>query len=396
MLAAVACALAATVGAAPAGAVEIVTEPGTGATVSTPSWWTVSQNGTSPSTAYQWPCLTAGTNTTQAGVEACTGTPDAVGSGVIRLVDSSPVHSNEDGMLVSAPIKAADGLKLTFKSYELTSGYGASPASMFLINGDVSVDTSARQYYYGGYLNYHNVVGGSVPNQSLPNALAGVVMDSLGTASGSTLQTGCTGAPGSRTNTVALLGPGHTTTGYCYIAGSAANSITWAAGSPRSASMHTVEVDVSPTGDSNPRFIVKVDGTQQINVALSSLSPAGYVGATVNNVTTYRFGFAASNPGDGRDISNIQADSMTSTPPTLSVAAAGHDIGLLAPSYQTVTISNSNSALAEATPVTVTSTLPTGVLVHSTPTGSGWDCSATVTGSSSVSCTYTASPPPPR
>ncbi len=70
------------------------------------------------------------------------------------------------------------------------------------------------------------------------------------------------------------------------------------------------------------------------------------------------------------------------------MAAAGHDIGLLAPSYQTVTISNPNSALAEATPVTVTSTLPTGVVVHSAPSGSGWDCSATVTGSSSVSCTY--------
>ena len=83
---------------------------------------------------------------------------------------------------------------------------------------------------------------------------------------------------------------------------------------------------------------------------------------------------------------------MTSTPPTLSVAASGHDIGLLAPSYQTVTISNPIGTLAEATPVTVTSALPTGVVVHSTPTGSGWDCSATVTGSSSVSCTYSLTP----
>ncbi len=61
---------------------------------------------------------------------------------------------------------------------------------------------------------------------------------------------------------------------------------------------------------------------------------------------------------------------------------------MLAPSYQTVTVSNQNSALAETTPVTVTASLPTGVVVHSTPTGSGWDCSATVTGSSSVSCTH--------
>ncbi len=388
MLAAVVFALAATVGAAPAGAVQIVTEPGTGATLSSStSWWTAVQSGNQTSTAIQWPCLTAGTNTTQAGVEACSGTPDAVGSGVIRLVDSYPVRSGEDAMLFSGPIRAADGLKLTFKIDEVTSGYGGSAATVALINGDVPVDTSYPQYYFGGYLNYHSVVGGTF-NQGLPNALAGVALDSQGNASGSGLQTGCTGAPGNRANAVALLGPGHTLTGYCYIAGSAASSTTWSANSPRSASMHTVEVDVSPTGDSNPRFIVKVDGTQQINVALSSLSPAGYVGATVNNVSTYRFGFVASNPGDGRDISNIQADSLSSTPPTLSVAVAGHDIGLLAASYQAVTVSNPTTALAEATPVTVTTSLPTGVVVHSTPTGSGWDCSATVTGSSSVSCTY--------
>ena len=214
-------------------------------------------------------------------------------------------------------------------------------------------------------------------------------MDSYGYASGSTLQTGCTGAPGNRANTVVLLGPGHTTTtGYCYIAGAAANATPWTAVSPRSNSMHSVEVDVSPTGDSNPRFVVKVDGTERINVPLSSLSPAGYVGATVNNISTYRFAFVSGNTGDGHFISNIQADSLSSTPPTLSVGVVGHDLAMLAPSYQTVTVSNQNSALAETTPVTVTASLPTGVVVHSTPTGSGWDCSATVTGSSSVSCTH--------
>ena len=74
------------------------------------------------------------------------------------------------------------------------------------------------------------------------------------------------------------------------------------------------------------------------------------------------------------------------------MAASGHDIGLLAPSYQTVTVSNPNAALAEATPVTIASSLPTGVVVHSTPTGNGWNCSATVIGSSTVSCTYTLTP----
>ena len=222
--------------------------------------------------------MTAGTNTTQAGVEACTGTPDAVGSGVIQLVDVSPSQSDEDGMLVSAPIKAADGLKLTFKSYEMTSGYGASAASMFLINGDVPVDTSVPQYYYGGYLNYHNVVGGMF--QSEPSERARGCHDGL-------VELRVRFDPPNRmyrrsrkpSEHGGVAGPGHTpTTGYCYIAGTAAGAVTWAANSPRSASMHSVEVDVSPTGDSNPRFIVKVDGTERINVALSVALAGGVCG----------------------------------------------------------------------------------------------------------------------
>ena len=43
---------------------------------------------------------------------------------------------------------------------------------------------------------------------------------------------------------------------------------------------------------------------------------------------------------------------------------------------------------AETTPVTVTATLTAGVTVASSSTGGGWDCAATVVGSSEVSCTH--------
>ena len=139
--------------AAPADAVQIVTEPGTGATLSSSSsWWTVVQTrALANPVSGQWPCLTAGTNKAQAPLKGCgDATPDAVGSGVIRLVDYSGVTSYEEGLMVSPPITAADGLKLTFDADSVIKGYGANAASMVLVNGDVAVDTSTGQWYYGG------------------------------------------------------------------------------------------------------------------------------------------------------------------------------------------------------------------------------------------------------
>ncbi len=386
MLAAVACALAATVGAAPAGAVDILTESGTGATAQNPSWWSLFKSSyTGSYLAGTWPCLTAGTNTTQAGIPGCNNaTPDSVGSGVIRI-DALLGQGYQNGYVISSPLLPSAGLKVTFKTAEWGSGGAESHASFVLINGDVPVSVSSSAWLYGGYQKY---TGGTT--NGLPNALAGVMMDPTGAASATANESGCTGAPGTRNNALVLRGPGYTpAVGYCYIAGTAANTVTWYA-TTRAAATHTVEVDVSPTGDSNPRFIVKVDGTQQINVALSSLSPAGFTGATISNVSTYRFGFVSANGTGGVDdhaVWNIQADSLSTTPPSLSVAASGGALGLLAPASQTVVISNADSELAEATPVTVTSALPTGVVVQSAPSGTGWDCSATVVGSSSVSCT---------
>jgi uncharacterized repeat protein (TIGR01451 family) len=52
----------------------------------------------------------------------------------------------------------------------------------------------------------------------------------------------------------------------------------------------------------------------------------------------------------------------------------------------TLTASNAGSAATSGT-ITVTDTLPTGLTVASTPTGTGWNCSTTVIGSSAMTCT---------
>jgi uncharacterized repeat protein (TIGR01451 family) len=58
----------------------------------------------------------------------------------------------------------------------------------------------------------------------------------------------------------------------------------------------------------------------------------------------------------------------------------------------TLTPSNAGSAATSGT-ITVTDNLPTGLTVASLPSGTGWDCSATVIGSSTMSCTSSTSIP---
>ncbi|HEX8456487.1 MAG TPA: hypothetical protein VF656_04120 [Pyrinomonadaceae bacterium] len=54
----------------------------------------------------------------------------------------------------------------------------------------------------------------------------------------------------------------------------------------------------------------------------------------------------------------------------------------------TLTASNAGTGASSGT-ITVTDTLPTGLTVASVPTGTGWNCSATVVGSSAATCTST-------
>jgi uncharacterized repeat protein (TIGR01451 family) len=56
----------------------------------------------------------------------------------------------------------------------------------------------------------------------------------------------------------------------------------------------------------------------------------------------------------------------------------------------TITVSNVAQALATSGAYTVVDTLPAGLTVAATPTGTGWDCAATVVGSQTATCTSSA------
>jgi uncharacterized repeat protein (TIGR01451 family) len=75
---------------------------------------------------------------------------------------------------------------------------------------------------------------------------------------------------------------------------------------------------------------------------------------------------------------------------TISNVAAATPVPGAAVSW-TLSGATTGSAGSENQPVTITDALPTGVTLTAAPTGSGWDCSATVLGSSAVTCTATPS-----
>jgi uncharacterized repeat protein (TIGR01451 family) len=64
------------------------------------------------------------------------------------------------------------------------------------------------------------------------------------------------------------------------------------------------------------------------------------------------------------------------------------------PGSYTLAVSNAaGAAPVGAGPITVTDNLPNGLTVAAPPTGTNWDCSATVVGSGSASCTYSGAYP---
>ena len=376
--------------AALASTTEIVTEPGTEVSVTDSGWIT---DGNSA------PCLTAGPTSAGSPIPGCAfASPDDPGSGVIDLTPNLGVSNAIGEVVYDRPVSADLGLHVSFDESQF-GGSGGDGLSFFLVDGSHSftpVSGSYGLYGYGPRLRAGGVTGG----------LMGVTLDVSGTASGFDADGGSwpiggglrhdcsttTPAPGNMPDAVVLRGMGDTFDGgYCYVAGTAANALLLH-GVDRLSATHHVVVDVSPSTAADPRVVVTVDGTTLIDVPTSAVTKSDYPGPMLTTVSSYRFGFGASGSGgtDHHDIWNIQASTQVSNPPLLSLAIGG---GPFSPgSTGNVTLTASAGALggAENTPLVATAALPAGVTVESTPTGTGWDCAATIVGSRSVSCTYAA------
>jgi hypothetical protein len=374
--------------AALASTTEVVTEPGTEASVASGGWVTAGDSG---------PCLTAAPTDAGAHIPGCGfGSFDDPGSGVIDLTPTVTSSGTPFGQVVyDRPVSASLGLSVSFDEAQL-GGSGGEGLSFFLVDGSHPFAASSTDGMYG--------YGPRLQTGGVSDGLMGVSLDTSGAGSswfadgGGYVDGGGNGhscgssAPGPAPDAVVLRAAGDSTIGgYCYVAGTSAEAVSFH-GSDRLSATHHVEVDVSPSTAADPRVIVKVDETTLIDVPTSAVTETGYPGPTLTSVSSYRFGFGASESGvsDHHDIWNVRAETEVPDPPVLTLAVGGGPLALGSTGSFTLVAATAAPGGVENTPMVATAGLPAGVTVAAIPTGTGWECSATVVGSRAVSCTYAA------
>ncbi|RFO98893.1 pilus assembly protein PilY [Rhodoferax lacus] len=168
--------------------------------------------------ALSYACLTAGTSSNNSSsnskIPGCNmSSPDAVGSGALRL---TPASGNQRGAIVSNyTFPTNQGLQVTFSTYTFggdrggTGGLGADGISFFLMDGSVGTtlvsgtSTISNIGAVGGSLSY-SCSNGNAPYNGLTGAYLGLGMDEYGnflnsgdnTSTGIPAQTASGGANG--------------------------------------------------------------------------------------------------------------------------------------------------------------------------------------------------------
>ncbi len=355
-------------------------------------------------------CLTAMGNQNKTGpLYTCSAPTDSQGSGKLRFTQA--LTGEEGGVFASTSVPTSQGLDVTFNSYQY-GGTGADGMAFVLaaVNPANPVIPSAMGQS-GGALGY------SAQNSNtngLSYGYLGVGFDAYGNFSAKYEGSGCTDPaniaqrmPGQ----VVVRGPGNLTAGYCALQSSAAT-----ANSPslnlrattRAASLVPVEVVFNPTsstvttasgltvpaGNYDVTF-TPVSGTARslvgaLPVVPSGLYPASWVSSS-GIPKQLVFGWVASTGSitDYHEIDNVVVSSVNPVP-QLAVSQTSYAAAILSPgSPVTYTVAASSSGAAENQPVTVTETLPAGVLPVGA-SGTGWVCGAP--SGQQISCTGSTSP----
>ncbi len=355
-------------------------------------------------------CLTAkGNNNSTGPLFTCGSSTDSNGSGKLRFTQA--VTGQEGGVFASTSVPTSQGLDVTFNSYQY-GGTGADGMAFVLaaVNPANPVIPSAIGQS-GGALGY------SAQNSStngLSFGYLGVGFDAYGNFSNKYEGSGCTDPaniaqrmPGQ----VVVRGPGNLTAGYCALQSSAATATSPALtlrASTRTASLVPVEAVFNPTsssittdsglvvpaGDYDVTF-TPVGGTAKSLVGALPVVPSGlYPSSWVSSSGIPKqlvFGWVASTGSitDYHEIDNVVVSSVNPVP-QLAVSQTSYTAATLSPgSPVTYTVTASSSGAAENQPVTVTQTLPAGV-VPVAAYGTGWVCGAP--NGQSISCTSTGTP----
>ncbi len=356
-------------------------------------------------------CLSAAGNSTANPLASCTTASDAQGSGKLRLTSNG--LGLEGGIFASTSVPTSQGLDVTFNSYQYG---GTSPGADGMAFVLAAVDpanpvTPSVIGQSGGALGY----SAQSSNQTgLSHGYLGVGIDAFGNFSNKFEGTGCTDPanisqrmPGQ----VVVRGPGNGTVGYCALQSSAATATSPALNlrattraasvvpvevvyNPGSSSVTTASGLVVPAGDYDVTF-TPVGGTARSLVGALPVVPAGIYPASWVNSNGFpkqlAFGWVASTGSvtDYHEIDNAVVTTLNPVP-KLAVSQTSYAAATLVPgSPVTYTVVASSSGAAENSPVTVTQTLPSGVLPVAA-SGTGWVCGPP--SGQQISCTNSTSP----
>ncbi len=357
-------------------------------------------------------CLTAAGNATANPLASCATATDLQGSGKLRL--TSNATTQEGGVFASTSVPTSQGLDVTFNSYQY-GGNGADGIAFVLAAvNPADPQTPATLGQSGGSLGYSAKASAVPALVGLSYGYLGVGIDRYGNFSNKYEGTGCTdpaNIDGPMAGQVVVRGPGNGTVGYCALQSSAATATsgpltlraaTRAASvvpvevvfNPSSSSVTTPSGLVVPGGDYDVHF-TPVGGAARDLVGALPVVPAGLYPASWVNASGFpkqlAFGWVASTGAstDFHEIDNVVVSSLNPVP-QLAVSQISYAAAALTPgSPVTYTVAASSSGAAENFPVTVTETVPAGVLPVGA-SGPGWVCGAP--SGQQISCTNSTSP----
>src|SRR3984893_5889247 len=387
-------ALAASPASAASGLVPLIDEPFTGASSAGAQWVTGGTSGPLSQPASALPCLTAATavqppiSGCPAGQVAIHPGGDASGTGALRLTDNRTFEASFALDHEARPFNVALAVDFDFFMYANGSQINALGDGMafFLADGSATINAPGAE---GGGLGYAPIGG----IRGLAGAYMGIGFDQLGNFEQSlTDANACTpplSFPKLPQPRVGIRGPGNGTTGYCL---EATTALPGELGVPRSTSRSTAgvrrhaHIDIDNQATPNPRVDDSIDFGAGLLPVLAAPLPS-------NPPATFQVGFSGGTGVDDsiQEISNVRVTALVGS--TVLTLQKTHQ-GSFKPGGTgtfTLTAAVSGSGAAESQPVTVIDHLPSGLAVAAIPSGSGWDCSATVVGSGTASCTNNSS-----
>ena len=355
-------------------------------------------------------CLSAAGNATANPLASCAAPTDAQGSGKLRLTSSGT--GLEGGVFATTSVPTSQGLDVTFNSYQYGGSFGADGIAFVLAAADPANPAPPSVIgQSGGSLGYS---AQNSTNAGLSHGYLGIGIDPYGNYSSKVEGTGCTDPaniaqrmPGQ----VVVRGPGNGTVGYCAVQSSAATATSPALtlrATTRAASLVPVEVVFNPTsspvttasgltvpgGDYDVTF-TPIGGTSRslvgaLPVVPSGLYPASWVNANgIPKQLTFGWVGSTGSNTDYHEIDNALVSTLNPVP-QLAVSQTSYAAATLTPgSPVTYQVAATSSGAAENFPVTVTETLPSGVLPVGA-SGTGWVCGAP--SGQQISCTNSTSP----